>query len=91
MGSGTRNDSLEVVGLLLGAGADVNAKTVVSVTPRWLRSFDVLAARWQYGTTALHWAAQKNRKRVATLLLGAGADVNAETKVRGSLPFDAAY
>ena len=29
MGSGTRNDSLEVVGLLLAAGANVNAKTAV--------------------------------------------------------------
>jgi len=40
-------------------------------------------ARGQGGYTALHWAAHENQKQAATLLLDAGADVNARTETNG--------
>jgi len=47
-------------------------------------------AMGQGGYTALHWAAQKNQKQAATLLLDAGADVNARTGENGWTPLHVA-
>ena len=43
-------------------------------------------SRGQGGYTALHWAAQENQKQAATLLLDAGAYVNARTGESGWTP-----
>ena len=57
----------------LGNAADVHAQT------------DSGGAVGQFGTTALHWATlndSHSHSEMAELLLGAGASVDAKTKVR---------
>jgi ankyrin repeat protein len=45
----------------------------------------LINAKGEYDKTPLHWAAEKNNRRLADVLIAAGADINAETKW-GSTP-----
>lgn len=86
-------DEAEIVGILLDAGANVDARTRGDFTPlHWAASRGAVAAvrllldagaqintPTSAGVTALHWAAGKNAIDVVKLLLAEGADAGAVT------------
>ena len=89
--SAARNNDVDVVSLLIAAGADGNIKDMWDLTPlmfasergflhvvKLLVSMEgiLLDAKHEGSWTALHWAAFKNCIEVAKELLAAGADMN---------------
>jgi hypothetical protein len=85
-------DAREIVLLLLGGGANVDARTTGGFTAlHWAASRNAAAAaqtlvaggsdinaRSADGVTPLHWAASKNATAVVQLLIAAGADLHAK-------------
>jgi ankyrin repeat protein len=90
------NGSASLAGALLEAGADPNVSLKGGETPLMTAARsgsretvehlvawggDVNAAEYERGQTALMWAVAQRHADVAALLLAAGADLNARTKV----------
>ena len=86
-------DNVEMMQMLLKAGADVNAKTSGGFTPlHWaaskncVRSAELLTvvgadvnAASEHGVTPLHWAAYRNSTEMVNLLIKSGADISVKT------------
>lgn len=95
------SESVEVVQILLDAGADLEARDSrggtalmsaalnqnASVTASLLAAGANIAAEDDYGATALHFAALNNGPAVLTQLMDAGADLHAVDS-DGKTPFD---
>ena len=67
-------NSKEIGEILILNGADINAKTKITVSRSkkpWLSENDV------DGQTPLHYAAEKNATRIGELLISKGANINA--------------
>ena len=89
---------LAVLGVLVGAGYAALVSPVVDAAKRGdveslkaeLRSgADVNAAQGD-GFTALHWAAKTGHLEVATVLIAAGADIEATTRLGSHMPLHVA-
>ena len=89
---------LAVLGVLVGAGYAALLSPVLDAAKRGdletlkaeLRSgADVNAAQGD-GFTALHWAAKTGNREVAEILIAAGADIRATTRLGGHMPLHVA-
>lgn len=100
------NRSADMVGRLLGAGADANAAKVTGETvlmtcsrtgnPATVRALlshgaDPNPSETRGGQTALMWALAAKHTNVAGVLVEAGADVNARSKIRPKLEIAVRY
>lgn len=89
----TAMNNKPMTGLLISAGADINARTSGGFTPlHWAASKDAIGtaellivmganinAKTNKGITPLHWAASKNAVNVLKLLILSGADIQTRT------------
>lgn len=92
-----RNDDLDTFGVLMDAGAKVDAANRYGITPLWLANVggnaafverlltagaDVNTTRGDSGETVLMIAARSGHGRLVRMLLSKGATINAAEKVR---------